>query len=85
MGELTIRERFLEQAARFVQAAGAIPGVLRVALIGSIVTDKPNPKDIDLLGNRLGRGRPAAAGILCTATSGHVAGAEPHGRRLPGG
>jgi predicted nucleotidyltransferase len=45
----TIRERFLDEAARFVRAAGVVPGVGRIALIGSIVTDKPNPKDIDLL------------------------------------
>jgi len=49
MGEPTIRERFLDEAARFVRAASAIPGVRRIAMIGSIVTDKPNPKDIDLL------------------------------------
>ena len=49
MGEPTIRERFLQEAARFVRAAGAISGVRRIAVIGSIVTDKPDPKDIDLL------------------------------------
>src|SRR5688572_27948782 len=49
MGENSIRERFLDEAARFVRTAGGIPGVRRIALIGSIVTDKPNPKDIDLL------------------------------------
>jgi predicted nucleotidyltransferase len=45
----TIRERFLDETARFVRAAGTVPGVVRIALIGSIVTNKPNPKDIDLL------------------------------------
>ena len=49
MGEHTIRDRLLDGAARFVRAAAGIPGVRRIALIGSIVTDKPNPKDIDLL------------------------------------
>ena len=49
MGEPTIRERFLDETAAFVRAAGAIPGVRRIAVIGSIVTDKPDPKDIDLL------------------------------------
>ncbi len=49
MADPTIRERFLDEAARFVRAASAIPGVLRIALVGSIVTDKANPKDIDLL------------------------------------
>src|SRR5688572_13971519 len=49
MGERSIRERFLDEAARFIRTAGGIPGVRQIALIGSIVTDKPNPKDIDLL------------------------------------
>jgi len=49
MGELTIRERFLDAAAGFVRAACAVPGVRRIAVIGSIMTDKPDPKDIDLL------------------------------------
>jgi predicted nucleotidyltransferase len=49
MREPTIRERFLNEAARFIRSASVIPGVQRVALIGSILTDKPNPKDIDLL------------------------------------
>ena len=46
MGEPTIRERFLDETAAFVRAAGAIPGVRRIAVIGSIVTDKPDPKDM---------------------------------------
>jgi hypothetical protein len=49
MGERSIRERFLDEAARFVRSASTIPGVRRIAVIGSIVTVKPNPKDIDLL------------------------------------
>jgi hypothetical protein len=32
-----------------VQAAIRLPGVTRVALIGSLTTDKDDPKDIDLL------------------------------------
>ena len=44
-----IRERFQSEAVRFVQAARALSGVRRIALIGSILTDKPDPKDIDLL------------------------------------
>jgi predicted nucleotidyltransferase len=49
MGHGTIREQFLGEAARFVRAAGIVPGMRRIAIIGSIVTDKPDPKDIDLL------------------------------------
>jgi hypothetical protein len=33
----------------FVRAARSTPGVLRIALIGSLATDKPVPKDADVL------------------------------------
>jgi predicted nucleotidyltransferase len=49
MGDRTIRDRFLEEALRFIRTASTIPGVRRIALMGSIVTEKLNPKDIDLL------------------------------------
>jgi predicted nucleotidyltransferase len=45
----TIRQRFLQEALWFVREAGKLPGVRRIALLGSIVTDKRDPKDIDLL------------------------------------
>lgn len=45
MGEPTMRERLLDEAARFVRAAGVIPGVRCIAMIGSILTDKPDPRD----------------------------------------
>jgi len=32
-----------------VRAASRLPGVLRIALIGSLTTDEPDPKDADLL------------------------------------
>jgi len=32
-----------------VRAASKLPGVLRIALIGSLVTDEPDPKDVDML------------------------------------
>jgi hypothetical protein len=44
-----IRDQLLTEAERFVRSASAVPGVQRIALIGSITTPKPNPKDIDLL------------------------------------
>jgi hypothetical protein len=34
---------------RFVQTAQQLDGVLRIALIGSLATTKPRPKDADLL------------------------------------
>jgi hypothetical protein len=43
------RPHLLKAVLAFVQAARSIPGVLRIALIGSLATDKPVPKDADLL------------------------------------
>jgi len=43
------RERFLDEVLRFVRSAANLPGVLRIALIGSILTDRPDPKDVDVL------------------------------------
>jgi hypothetical protein len=44
-----IRAHLLAGALLFVQAAGVLPGVRRIALLGSITTEKASPKDIDLL------------------------------------
>ena len=44
-----IREAFLEEALAFARTAGRIPGVTRLALIGSLLTSKTRPKDCDLL------------------------------------
>jgi predicted nucleotidyltransferase len=44
-----VRSRLLAEALAFVRAACRLPGVLRIALIGSLATDKPEPKDVDLL------------------------------------
>ena len=46
MHDRPLRERFMTEAVTFVRAARALAGVRRMALIGSIVTDKPDPKDI---------------------------------------
>jgi predicted nucleotidyltransferase len=47
--EHTIREQMLAGVGAFVRAVEAVAGVRRIALIGSIVTAKSNPKDVDLL------------------------------------
>jgi hypothetical protein len=44
-----IRAHLLAGALLFVQAAGVLPGVSRIALLGSLATTKVSPKDIDLL------------------------------------
>jgi hypothetical protein len=43
------RQHLLKAVLAFVRAAGSCPGVLRIALVGSLVTDKPIPKDADVL------------------------------------
>lgn len=43
------RDRLIAEALAFVTAARALPGILRIALVGSLATDKPDPKDVDLL------------------------------------
>lgn len=43
------RRHLLEAVLAFVRAARAVPGVRRIALVGSLATDKPVPKDADVL------------------------------------
>ena len=43
------RARLIAEVLPFVRAASALPGVLQIALIGSLTTDEPNPKDVDML------------------------------------
>lgn len=43
------RARLIPKVLTFVRAASQLPGVLRIALIGSLTTDEPDPKDADLL------------------------------------
>ena len=43
------RAALLGFAGAFAAEARALPGVARISLLGSILTDHPDPKDIDLL------------------------------------
>ncbi len=43
------RGHLLSAVLAFVRAAQATPGVRRIALLGSLATDKPVPKDADVL------------------------------------
>jgi hypothetical protein len=43
------RRHLLEAVLAFVRAAWSTPGVLRIALLGSLASDKPVPKDADVL------------------------------------
>ena len=47
--ELTIRDNLLSEVRHFVERARVCPGVRRIALIGSLATNKENPKDADML------------------------------------
>jgi predicted nucleotidyltransferase len=44
-----IRAHLLAGVLAFTQVASRIPGVTRIALIGSLATDKPDSKDADVL------------------------------------
>jgi hypothetical protein len=44
-----LREALLEEALLFVQGARSLPGVIRLAMVGSLLTSKRKPKDCDLL------------------------------------
>ena len=44
-----MRVYLLAGVLTFVRAACTLPGVTRIALIGSLTSDKPNPKDADML------------------------------------
>jgi hypothetical protein len=47
--ELTNREVLLAEVRQFVERARFFPGVRRIALIGSLATEKSDPKDADVL------------------------------------
>ena len=47
--EPPVRTQLLTATLLFVQSAARLPGVKRIALIGSLTTPEPSPKDVDLL------------------------------------
>jgi len=44
-----VRSTLLALTSDFVRAARGVPGVQRIAMIGSLLTAKPRPKDADVL------------------------------------
>jgi predicted nucleotidyltransferase len=46
-GEL--RVRLIHEAFRFARAVSAVAGVQRISLLGSVLTSRQDPKDVDLL------------------------------------
>ena len=49
VSSLELRSALLTYGIEFVRDARLVPGVLRIAVVGSILTPKPYPKDIDFL------------------------------------
>ena len=47
--QASVRETLLRAGLWFAQSATGLPGVMRIAVIGSITTARPSPKDIDFL------------------------------------
>ena len=47
--QLPVRTQLLAATLLFVQSASRLSGVERIALIGSLTTPEPSPKDVDLL------------------------------------
>lgn len=47
--DTSIRPQLIAETLLFVRNAQQLPGIKRIALIGSLVTNKPDPKDVDLL------------------------------------
>jgi predicted nucleotidyltransferase len=47
--ESSVRSFLLSEVSRFVKFARRCPGVRRIALVGSLTTDKRDPKDADVL------------------------------------
>lgn len=64
------RAELLAAAVSFVRAIQTLPGVCEISLLGSIVTSRPNPKDIDFL--------------IRIADDADVATLARHGRQLQG-
>ncbi len=44
-----VRPKFIKEVLFFVRAARKLSGVTRIALIGSLTSDKQDPKDVDIL------------------------------------
>ena len=47
--ESSDRSFLLSEVSRFVEFARTCPGVRKIALVGSLTTDKRDPKDADVL------------------------------------
>ncbi len=67
-----LRVRLLVEVLAFVRTARQLPGVIRIALIGSLATDKPDPKDADVLVTVAGAADLAPLAALGRKLQGHA-------------
>ena len=67
-----VRNKLIEEALIFIRAAKEIPGVLRIALIGSITTGKVYPHDVDILVTISDDADLAALASLARKMNGHA-------------
>lgn len=44
-----VRAFLIAEAFRFIDSVVAIPGLRRIAMLGSLITSKADPKDVDIL------------------------------------
>lgn len=87
----SLRNKLIAETLAFVRAARQIQGVLRIAIIGSVTTDKPYPNNVDILVTITDDADLAALAGLSRRMRGHAqsfsSGAEvfladPHGEYL---
>ena len=67
-----VRNKLIEEALIFIRTANKIPGVVRIAIIGSLTTDKPHPKDVDILVTITDDADLVALASLARKMSGHA-------------
>lgn len=67
-----IRSRLILEVLAFVCTASQLPVVTRIALIGSLTTDEPDPKDADLLVTVTDDGDLASLAKLARKLQGHT-------------
>ncbi len=78
-----VREFLIAEALAFAKAAQQVAGVTRIALIGSLTTEKPDPKDADVLVTVTDAADLALLARLGRRLQGRAANAEPRRRGLP--
>lgn len=85
------RAQLIAEVLPFVRAACELPGVRRIALIGSLTTDEPDPNDVDMLVTVADEADLAPLATLGRKLQGHAQSfnrggevflADPHGNYL---